>query len=70
VPVERPACAETTALGAALLAGLGAGLFASSAELSARWRAAGRWEPRWTAAERDEQLAGWRAAVARVRTTA
>jgi len=66
LPVERPACVETTALGVALLAGLGAGVFSSTDELAARWRLAARFLPRMAAAERDERLAGWRAAVLRV----
>jgi len=70
VPVERPACTETTALGAALLAGLGAGLYPGTAALSALWRRAARWEPALSPDERAERLAGWRAAVQRVRTTA
>lgn len=68
VPVERPACLETTALGAALLAALGAGRHASTAELAALWRRDACWEPRMGADERAERLAGWRAALARVRT--
>ena len=44
-PVERPASHETTALGAAALAGIGSGLFASAAEAGAKWSAAASWEP-------------------------
>jgi glycerol kinase len=66
LPVERPAHVETSALGAAWLAGLGAGLIASTDELASRWRLAVRFEPRMPGDERAERLAGWRAAVARV----
>ncbi|MGE0829204.1 MAG: glycerol kinase GlpK [Hyphomonadaceae bacterium] len=62
-PVERPAYQEMTALGAAKLAALGAGLvsdLASMEDLSPR----ARWEPRMAAAERTRLLEGWRAAVA------
>jgi glycerol kinase len=68
LPVERPAALETTALGAAFLAGLGAGVFTSTDDLSARWRAAATFSPRMSADERAERLAAWRAAVARVLT--
>ena len=67
VPVLRPAVTETTALGAAYLAGLGAGYWSSSAELSANWRVAQRFEPLasrdWAAAKRAE----WTRAVERAR---
>ena len=66
IPVERPRFAETTALGAAMLAGVGAGLFASLDEAAALRGPVDRFEPRIGAAEREERLAGWRAAVERV----
>ncbi|UVO53867.1 glycerol kinase GlpK [Sphingomonas sp. SUN039] len=47
-PVEMPASHETTALGAAALAGVGAGLFADAAAFGARWQAASRWTPQGT----------------------
>jgi glycerol kinase len=70
VPVERPRMAETTAFGAALLAGLGAGVFASVADLGAAWRAEDRIEPRSTEAEREERYARWRDAVDRTLSSA
>jgi len=65
-PVLVPEVAETTALGAAALAGIGAGLW-SVEEVAARWREAARYEPRLDAAERRALLDGWRAAVERAR---
>ena len=66
--VARPRITETTALGAALLAGMGAGLFRTQAELAARWALDRRFTPRMKAARRDALYQGWRAAVVRVRT--
>jgi glycerol kinase len=67
VPVERPRVTETTALGAAFLAGLGIGLWASPEELAASWTLDRRFEPRMAAAERDRLLARWRRAVERTK---
>ncbi|PWR26020.1 glycerol kinase GlpK [Zavarzinia aquatilis] len=66
IPVERPKVTETTALGAAFLAGLGCGLFAEPAEISAAWRLERRFEPRMSADERAARWQGWQAAVSRV----
>ena len=66
-PVVRPAITETTALGAACLAGLAAGVWQGLPELAARWRPDRRFEPRWSAAERDTAYDGWRRAVGRSR---
>jgi glycerol kinase len=65
-PVLVPEVAETTALGAAYLAGVGVGLW-TVAEVAERWREERRFEPRMTAAEREELLAGWRRALERAR---
>jgi len=65
VPVVRPRIIETTVLGAALLAGLGAGIWSSLDELAGVWQLDRRFEPRIDAAERRRLLAGWRAAVGR-----
>jgi glycerol kinase len=70
LPVERPTVIETTALGAAYLAGLGSGLFASPEIIAERWRRERGFAPRLAAAERDRLYAGWRDAVARVRSGA
>ena len=65
--VERPVVTETTALGAAYVAGLQAGLFASTAEIAKRWRRERLFEPKMKEAERDRLYAGWQDAVERVR---
>jgi glycerol kinase len=62
VPVERPAVGETTALGAAFLAGLGTGIWSSADELAATWRLDRRFEP----GPRDSAgYVRWRRAVER-----
>ncbi|PAX09294.1 glycerol kinase GlpK [Sphingomonas lenta] len=66
VTVERPRFAETTALGAAMLAGLGCGLFASLEEASAMRGDVERFEPRIGEDERAARLAGWAEAVRKV----
>jgi len=66
--VERPRVVETTALGAACLAGLEAGIFTSTADIARRWRADRAFAPQMEAAQRDRLHAGWRDAVARVRS--
>ena len=68
VPVERPQVIETTALGAAYLAGLGIGLYADLADIGCAWSCQRRFEPGMAAAERDKRLAGWKDAVGRVRS--
>jgi glycerol kinase len=70
IPILRPANAESTAFGAACLAGLGLGLYRSLGEIAALGRADARFDPRLDAHERDRQVAGWRRALERVRTTA
>ncbi len=56
-PVEMPASHETTALGAAALAGIGTGIFADAADFGSRWRAAQRWTP--VAGDSGSRLAAW-----------
>jgi glycerol kinase len=68
MPVERPRFIETTVLGAAALAGLGCGLYPSLEALAGRWQRDRLFEPKLDAAERDAAYAGWRDAVARVRS--
>ena len=63
VPVERPAIVETTALGAAGLAGLAAGTWRSPEEFRAAFAAGRVFEPSMKADEREELLRGWDAAV-------
>ena len=64
-PVVRPKCVESTALGAACLAGLGAGVFKSAAELESRWQRERTFLPEMDDAVRIANLAGWRRAVER-----
>jgi len=68
-PVERPKVTETTALGAAFLAGLQAGLWSSLDALSATWVLDRAFKPAEDAASRDRRYAGWRDAVRRVRSS-
>jgi glycerol kinase len=70
VPVVRPRCTETTALGAALLAGLAVGLWQDEAQIAAHWQAERRFEPTWSAERRESLLHAWRRAVARTRNWA
>jgi glycerol kinase len=66
-PVERPRVPETTALGAAFLAGLGAGLYRSLDEIAAAWQRDRRFDPAMPTTERDALVARWRTLVGRVR---
>lgn len=66
VEVERPDFVETTALGAAMLAGLGAGLYNSLADASVMRGKVGRFSPAMDGAARDARLAGWKDALGRV----
>ncbi len=70
VPVVRPRVTETTALGAAFLAGLGAGVYASLDELAALWVEERRFLPTMAAAQSAALHRGWRAAVSSVRSHA
>ncbi len=65
--IVRPVDAETTALGAAYLAGLSTGFFSNLAELEHFWRAEKKYEPRMPADQRESLYAGWKKAVARCR---
>ena len=69
IPVVRPAVTETTALGAAFLAGLQAGLWPSLDALSATWALDRAFKPQEAAPSRDRRYAGWQDAVRRVRTS-
>jgi glycerol kinase len=64
-PVDRPKVLETTALGAAYLAGLEAGLYPEPEAFARRWKRDRRFAPKMKEAERDRRYAGWKAAVAR-----
>jgi glycerol kinase len=63
VPVIRPKVIETTAVGAAFLAGLAAGTWSSREELRTVWRRDRRFTPRMKPTDREAMLARWRAAV-------
>lgn len=66
-PVVRAATPETTALGAAYLAGLAVGFWKSQDEISQIWRSGGVFEPRMSPGERDALVSGWRRAVERAK---
>jgi len=68
-PVDRPAVLETTALGAAYLAGLAAGICPKPDAFAASWRRERRFVPAMDAATRERKLSGWRDAVRRVITS-
>ena len=67
VPVVRPVVTETTALGAAYLAGLAVGYWSSLEEIAAQWRVARRFEPMMADDERLTRLHKWQRAVERSR---
>ncbi len=64
-PVDRPTILETTALGAAYLAGLQSGFYPALEKFAERWALDKRFSPRLDAAERDRMLAAWHDAVRR-----
>ncbi len=63
VPVVRPACVETTALGAAYLAGLSSGLYSGTEEISRLWRAERRFHPTMGRERADALMQQWEHAV-------
>jgi glycerol kinase len=63
IPVVRPKVTETTALGAAYLAGLAVGYWENEKEITQNWAEGARFEPRMGADEREAILARWRRAV-------
>lgn len=65
VPVVRPHCIETTALGAAYAAGLATGFWRDTDELASKWSVARRWTPAIDLERRARLYASWRKAVAR-----
>ena len=68
VPVVRPKVLETTALGAASLAGIGSGFFESADEVAQHWRVDRIFEPSMSRDEAASRMQGWHAAVKRVRS--
>jgi len=67
VPVHRPKITETTALGAAWLAGLAVGFWSSQSELAQQWQPAARFEPAMPQTQAAERMAEWSRAIARSR---
>lgn len=69
-PVLRPKCVETTAMGAAYLAGLATGYWQDQEEIRANWQLDKLFTPVMTLAQSQKQIAGWKKAVARCRNWA
>lgn len=63
IPIERPMIFETTALGAAYLAGLSAGVWENTDEISRNWKADKCFSPEMKANEREEKIRTWKNAV-------
>ncbi|MCD7858592.1 MAG: glycerol kinase GlpK [Firmicutes bacterium] len=69
-PVLRPRCVETTAMGAAYLAGLAVGFWDSMEQIQRQWAVEREFHPEISAGEREKRCAGWRKAVERSRAWA
>jgi glycerol kinase len=69
IGIRRPTNPESTAFGAACLAGLGCGMYRSLQDIAALSRSETRFEPTLALPERETQIAGWRNALRRVRST-
>jgi glycerol kinase len=69
IPVVRPQTVETTALGAAFLAGLQSGIYKSLDEIAKFWQADQRFKPALAPSKADALYAGWQQAVTRVKST-
>jgi glycerol kinase len=65
VPVIRPQVSETTALGAAYLAGLAVGVWKDQSEIASHWKADKQFEPKMRSDQKERLLAGWRKALER-----
>jgi glycerol kinase len=70
VPVVRPKVTETTALGAAYLAGLATGFWSGAQEISQQWQMDRRFEPQMRARDRQAKIERWKDAVGRSRAWA
>lgn len=68
IPVVRPFVTETTALGAAYLAGLAVGFWKNEKEIAQQWQVEKRFEPQMKKSERERLYEGWQAAVTRARS--
>ncbi len=66
MPVDRARINETTAMGAAYLAGLKAGVYSSLDNIAQQWQADATFEPQMSGVERNQRYAGWQQAVNRV----
>lgn len=69
LPIQRPAVTETTALGAAYLAGIAAGVYSGMDEVSQLWAQQRQFEPNMKDNERESLYNGWVDSVSRIRTT-
>ncbi|MBI3713101.1 MAG: glycerol kinase GlpK [Burkholderiales bacterium] len=67
IPVIRPRIVETTALGAAYLAGIGAGIFSSTQDCAAQWQEESRYLPQISREQAQHQMHNWKKAVERLR---
>ncbi len=67
IPVVRPTVLETTALGAAYLAGLATGVWASREDIAKHWKVAKRFEPKMQRDEAQRRMADWQRALARAK---
>ena len=67
IPVQRAQLAETTALGAASLAGLAVGLWRNIDEIGQQWKSSASYEPRMSPDERETLYHNWKRAVERAR---
>jgi glycerol kinase len=70
VPVVRPEVTETTALGAAYLAGLGVQFWTSQEEIATQWHMERRFDPQMSAEEKNQRLGAWARAIERARAWA
>ena len=68
IPVDRPQVLETTALGAAMLAGLADGVHSSLEDMAESWQLEAQFEPQLGSGERRRLLSGWSEAVTKTRT--
>ena len=68
IPVQRPVQTETTALGAAYLAGLHCGFYKSHDDLTTNWQLDREFQPTLQATERDDLLTGWTRAIEGVKS--
>jgi len=67
-PVDRPKVLETTALGAAWLAGMRAGVYPSQEKFAATWALDAKFTPTMDSADRNRRYSGWQSAISRTRS--